>query len=207
MGEYIEKLKEKKREAQKLAVYMAGSMRRGEDWRGLGITDRERGICANNEATIETWRAAAYEDKDFIYVGPFATSCDHGCAHGSAHMAFSCSDEDTPRSKLFAACVDAISRCDIFAAYINRPQLFGTFAEIGIAKAMGKKIWIGIDPQILHFKTIEHMRSRDPVMLYSHDHDMWFLATIADYVFYGHHLDAVRVLRRYICGQSEMEMF
>ena len=198
MGKYIERLKTEKRKGAKPSVYMAGSMRPDEDWRGLGITDRDRGICANNVATVDTWRAAAYEDKDFIYVGPFATSCDHGCAHGSAHMAFSCSDENNHRSKLFAACMDAISRCDIFAAYINRPELFGTFAEIGMAKSSMKKIWLGIDPAVLHFRTIESMRSGDNIMLNSHDHDMWFLTTMADSVFYGHHVDAAKSLRVFI---------
>ena len=170
-------------------VYMAGSMRSGEGWRQLGVTARERGVDSNNEASPKAWEEAQYDfarfssggtGRNFTYCGPFATSCDHGCAHGEAHLAFACGGGS--RSSLLAACVDAIEYCDVFAAYIDRQDLYGTFAEIGMAKALGKKIWLGIDPVVLEFRPIGW--GHEKATIERHDHDMWFLCEIADRIEY-----------------------
>lgn len=170
-------------------VYMAGSMRSGDGWRQLGVTAQKRGGDANNEATPETWREARHDfmrfsaggiGRNFTYCGPFATSCDHGCAHGEAHLALACSGGS--RASLLAACVDGIDFCDIFAAYIDRQNLFGTFAEIGMAKALGKKIWLGVDPEVLEFRAIGW--GQEEATIKRHDHDMWFLCEMADRIEY-----------------------
>lgn len=54
-----------------------------------------------------------------------------------------------------------IANCDVFFAWINSSDAFGSFAEIGFAHAKGKKIYIGYD------KSINHK-------------DMWFLSEMAD---------------------------
>ena len=175
---------QKGQDAPPIRIYMAGSMAPDDGWRQLGITARERGICAMY-ASRQAWGDAEYKflrhtpegrPREFIYCGPFPTSCDHGCAHGTGHLAFSCNGDS--RKDLLAACYHAVESCDIFAAYINREDLFGTFAEIGMARAMGKKIWIGFNPKALNYKKIG-FDSVD-VRMTRHDHDMWFLAGMAD---------------------------
>ena len=53
-------------------VYMAGTMRSGDGWRGIGVTDRK------NRKGIG-WES----NHLFNYCGPFSFSCDHGCSPGS----------------------------------------------------------------------------------------------------------------------------
>lgn len=186
----------KAKPVSKPMVYMAGSMRNSDDWRKLGITDRDRGAGAQLEATIKTWRESQHDFVDFIYTGPFATSCDHGCAHRSSHMAFSCSQSSGQRFELVKACTDAISRCDIFGAYINRTDLFGTFVEIGIARSMGKIIWIGFDPYILDFKDVDG--GQESIKMQNHDHELWFVARMADSCWYGDGYRAHVVFRNFV---------
>lgn len=66
----------------------------------------------------------------------------HGSAGYGNHGYDMANDED--REAIVAACLGAINRADLVFAYINRPDCFGTIAEIGMAKALGKFVFIAI---------------------------------------------------------------
>lgn len=167
-------------------VYMAGSMRSGEGWRGIGVTDRSS--RTGSTFSVNEWAGSSFlAHGRFIYVGPFSISDDHGCAHGSPHMAFGCGDEffgekTRYRRELIEECQDRIFRCDIFAAYIDRDDCFGTLVEIGMAKAMDKLIWVGISPDVarnLAYKAYGYIDEEE--YRAEKDHEMWFAQDLADH--------------------------
>lgn len=63
-------------------------------------------------------------------------------------------------------CNKAIGFCDLLFAWIQSPDCYGTLAEIGYAKALGKKIWIA-------------GAERFP--------DLWFAYTLADKTLFNVH--------------------
>lgn len=106
----------------------------------------------------------------FDYVGPYFVSCDHGCYHGrtshgtvgtgggaicSGWLLASGHDhdplEEQARDRAFDLCCEAIRRCDVFFAWIDRRDAFATLAEIGYAAALRKQIVIAMpraDPEL-----------------------------------------------------------
>ena len=161
---------------KKETVYMAGTMKTGEGWRGIGVTDRR-----SRDGT-------GYQDcAMYFYGGPFSLSCDHGCAHGAAHMAFDCGTvfNEESRKHCLESCFSQISKSDVFAIYIDRADLYGSLVELGYAKALGKAIWFGISPDVIsllskdaHFMT---ERSEHGIS----EHELWFAQECADYVYIG----------------------
>lgn len=151
-------------------VYMAGSMKSGDGWRGIGVTDREnRNGCG-------------YESNHlFIYCGPFSASCDHGCAHSNPHLHFSCMSSFDNKSRLecLSQSLRQISMSDIFAIYFNRQDLYGSLVEIGYAKAQGKTIWFGMSKDVYDLLKkpcfYSGMDHKDDFL-----HDLWFAQQCAD---------------------------
>lgn len=89
------------------------------------------------------------------YVGPYrwtfapvAPQTKHlGYFHGSegyGNHGYDMSD-DRGRRLIVSECITAIERADLVFAYLNSPDCFGTLVEIGMAKALGKFIYIAID--------------------------------------------------------------
>lgn len=92
------------------------------------------------------------------YVGPFFVSCDHGCfhgpgSHGSAAKEWDDSDSNNPiitgyntahRNAAFHRAVMGIASCDLFFAWIDSTDCFGTISEIGMAHGMAKPIALGV---------------------------------------------------------------
>jgi very-short-patch-repair endonuclease len=106
----------------------------------------------------------------FDYVGPYFVGCDHGCFHGEdSHGNIQTwhsdpqswldltngdapEDETDPHSKfnnlLFRrlyiqqSCIKALKIADVVFAWIDSPDAYGTFAELGYAAALGKEILI-----------------------------------------------------------------
>lgn len=131
------------------SVYLAGKIKpKGED---LGMIDNWREKIADKSYLGNKHEFhSSYNDPDedtlfrhdFAYCGPLFSD-NHGCyiEHKRA--------------------LSQIRRCDIFFAWINSHDAFGTFAEIGFAHSLGKEIYIGYD------KSVDHK-------------DMWFLSEMAD---------------------------
>lgn len=166
------------KEAKKPSAYMAGTMRSGQGWRGVGVTDRENRTASRHEnEDFFAWSSQSL----FDYLGPSAISCDHGCSHGEPHLSFSCGEyfDKSTRQLCVDRCFDQILRSDIFAIYIDRADLYGSLVEIGFAKAAGKKIWFGICPSVI----AENKRK----LSYEPDdenfaHELWFAQQLADEV-------------------------
>lgn len=86
---------------------------------------------------VGPYRSTFRKDWDPKYGGYFhGTPCSG--QHGMA-------DQDEHRAPVVANCIDAIQRADLVFAYLNSPDCFGTLAEIGMARAMGKFTYLAID--------------------------------------------------------------
>jgi len=80
------------------------------------------------------------------YSGPFFMSCDHGCFHGpNTHGAGenNCMSGGGDKSLTFNRCLSAIARCNLFLAWIDSSDAYGTLTEIGFAHAYKRPIYIG----------------------------------------------------------------
>ncbi len=91
----------------------------------------------------------------FYYVGPFFTSCDHGCFHGDSKHGMSggsvswC-NEDIYISKrgVFGRCIKGVECSDVIFAYISTRDAFGTLAELGVALYLKKHVVICYGPEV-----------------------------------------------------------
>jgi hypothetical protein len=106
---------------------------RGERWPILSGAIRLDGIIAD-------------------YSGPYFVGCDHGCFHDLQHAWGNgfCGDAD-PDFGVVDLCTRAIQGADIVFAWINTNDCFGTIAELGMAHALGKTIWVATpkpDPEL-----------------------------------------------------------
>jgi prophage regulatory protein len=72
----------------------------------------------------------------FLYSGPWKAS---GSYHGYIHGITSCSPEYA-EGAAYRGALQGISRADIFVAYIDDLEAFGTLVEIGYARALNKRI-------------------------------------------------------------------
>ena len=83
----------------------------------------------------------------FNYVGPFFTSCDHGCCHGSNQHGNGpgCMESGSQdnRWQTYRNCRNAISECDYLLAWIDTKDCFGTLVEIGMAVGIDRDVIIG----------------------------------------------------------------
>jgi hypothetical protein len=140
-------------------IYLAGKVGKG-DWRHdivKGLHGAMDGLQFPCEWPV-LGGAIHADGSRHDYVGPFFTSCDHGCTHGpnshgidgtspycspSLHdLGQSATTHDLPdlRSAIFAQCVRAIRGCDLFFAWLDDATAYGTLVEIGIAHALGKHL-------------------------------------------------------------------
>lgn len=91
----------------------------------------------------------------FSYVGPYPIGCDHGCFHGQnthgsltnwnyedGHYHQFVTENLKHRDQIVSLCLDAIKRADIIFAWVDSLSAYGTIAEIGYAKALGKEVFI-----------------------------------------------------------------
>lgn len=97
---------------------------------------------------------------------PWADSGISGILHGNegrGQHGLIESEED--RNRIHALCMRGILRCDLFFAYINDFDSFGTFAEIGMAFALNK-----------HVVLVEH---EDAIGGGGYGEDLWFVGACA----------------------------
>lgn len=111
---------------------------------------------------------------DYInIVGPFFLGCDHSCYHGEGNHGLGinlpngCYGEDTrSEDEVVKICKIQIEKSDVIFAYINDDTCYGTLAEIGYAKALGKHIVVVFDTR---------KRAKN----------MWFIAKLANEAEWG----------------------
>lgn len=126
-----------------MKIYCAGKISKN-DWRDSLIHSRR----GSDFDLTNKWPEIEISSGD-IYVGPyFSPGCDHGCTHGDNSHGWNeigcVTDYGVPdvKTTTFHKCLDAINRCDIFFAWIDTKDCYGTLVEIGFAKALGKRICI-----------------------------------------------------------------
>lgn len=84
--------------------------------------------------------------------------------------------EFEPRD-VFLNCLSEIESCDTLFAWIDSLDCYGTLAEIGYAKALGKDIFIGIDEKL----SIPKAQFNDTYKPHNinQSHDLWFVEMMA----------------------------
>ena len=124
-----------------MKIYLAGKIGKG-DWRNRIIEgNRAGGIWDRFPAAgWEHQKGVIFREHD--YTGPFFTSCDHGCSHGSnthGNGESPCTDlfEGDRRTSIVRLCMTAINESELVFAWIDKDDAYGTLAEIGYAVARG----------------------------------------------------------------------
>ena len=100
----------------------------------------------------------------FLYTGPWqAVGSYHGLVHGIT-------DYGTldPRG-IVARAQHGIEQCDICFALLDGEDCYGTLAEIGYAKGLGKPIVVGVE---------DHLSQREPP--HQMGTELWFAIEMAD---------------------------
>lgn len=154
----VEQWVEGKRRTQNLppslpTIYMAGRMGNPVDnkepgrefscWRlfdvaksaKAGELDTEHGpndvLIADRE--VRTFHGT---NVSFLYSGPWK---GRGSYHGYVHGITTC-NPDAAEAAAYRGAIQAIARADIFVAFIDDLDAFGTLVEVGYARALNKKI-------------------------------------------------------------------
>lgn len=150
-------------------IYLAGKIDKN-DWRHQVVPELRR-----HEEYLEVINTS-----DFIYVGPFFKSCDHGCFHTDGSHGLLGRNQKLRRLPLLQVrntCFEAVKNCDIFFLYINHREAFGSLVEVGWAQAFNKKVVVIYAPGIA----------------FPYSNDFWFSSITADRTVYG--VDACDVKR------------
>lgn len=163
-----------------LKIYLAGKISK-HCWRhgvvtglrnaynDVGSTDHDGGHRTQRNPWPILRRAVT---GGFDYVGPYFTSCDHGCAHHKVFPPFDskhgtdggglhglqeemCVTAAQPET-VVSLCLEAIRVADIVFAWIDAPDCYGTIVEIGYAAALNKVIAVSFAPDF-SFRTREAM--------------------------------------------------
>ena len=144
---------QKKPSGNSLKVYLAGRISKN-DWRHK--------LVRFEEYSPEDWRKVVSRTMfdGNTYVGPFFVDCDHGCFHGKnshgagaghdSEIGITCIDEYCTQPEVFNKALDGIKACDVFFVWAGTDfnQAYGTLVEIGLARALGKKIIIARHPDV-----------------------------------------------------------
>jgi len=161
-------------------VYLAGKIRKN-DWRHSLVPNLRE----------SSWYDAPVDCGAYLYVGPFFSGCDHGCYHGpTTHGNLSGSDQcqshSMNREKVRHRCLQGVDKCDVFLAYIDSKDCYGTIAETQTAIIKGKFIVMAFAPGIDSPTT----------------NDFWFLSIKAHRVHFDvSESDLPELLRRIVVGQ------
>jgi len=148
-----------------VTVYLAGRFE--NDWR--------HALCGSSYRTSSL---EEYQDKESIgtsfgrrCIGPWFldTMGGHGEMGHESMTVFHGSAEpfEGHQGIVLNQCLSQIQKADMVFAWIDDGEAYGTIAEIGYAKALGKKVWIGM--------------SEDMEQLY----DTWFVEHMADALVYA----------------------
>ncbi len=178
-------------------IYLAGKIAPPRvDWRRHIIDYRllnwEEGYEKGGVDQVEYWpvRMKAIFDR-FDYVGPFFIECGHTCFFGAnehgvgAHSGgeFSSGHYDDKLLTMEATkrrCLNAIQDADLLFAWIDNPTCYGTIAEIGYARALGKTIWIAGPERFADLWFVYEMADKHRFSLEYHDQPHLLLDEMID---------------------------
>ncbi|MBD3922983.1 nucleoside 2-deoxyribosyltransferase [Paenibacillus sp. PR3] len=136
----------------KLLVYMAGKIGKN-DWRHRIFKDLRN---ANNGFVMKMVDG-------FQYCGPYFIKCDHGCYHGDnthgrglntsicesgidEYNGYEASKQNS--YNVVTKCTNWIQAASVVFAWIDRPDAYGTIAEIGYAVALGKPVFVAVSNEL-----------------------------------------------------------
>lgn len=134
-------------------IYLAGKIGKG-DWRhdivaNLRSWEYESDQFWSGVNIQDLWEWPILADSifdQFSYAGPFFISCDHGCYHGPNSHGYEdngCGSSGAfTREQVATLCRTAIQNCDLFFAWIDTTDCYGTITEIGFAASLGKRVVI-----------------------------------------------------------------
>jgi len=153
--------------------YFAGKIEKS-CWRH-SIVPYLRGAWWNNNGPI----GYPLIDGHHEYVGPFFSSCDHGCFHRpSTHASMEnpccASNEILEPKQIVGYCIEAINKSDIIFAWIDDPSAYASLVEIGFATNLKKEIWLGIHSSLEERWFDENQYTEHCPDIYRHE--FWFIA-------------------------------
>jgi nucleoside 2-deoxyribosyltransferase len=118
-------------------VYMAGKV--------TGPRGAWRGDLAECDNDIEQFASTTKDYKSmFTYMGPYALRCDH-----VAGVCTSKECKDGKAQRVVRISTDQIESAHLLLARIDNDDVRGTFAEIGFAAALKKRVILDIHPDII----------------------------------------------------------
>lgn len=139
------------------SIFLSGKVKRGnEDWRYslTGGVHRLGTGCYDPDMAL--WDVMPTSVYGMDYFGPYTNDCGHGCNYGEhSHGA----NAKYFRKSVNVNCLHAIERADLLFAWLDDNTAYGTLAEIGYAKGLGKTVWVAAPQE---------------------DADLWFARTMAD---------------------------
>lgn len=127
-----------------IAFYFAGKISSENNWRKAIIPDLSE-FEKDHEwpsSSRNIYLKNAIRERH-SYVGPFFSKMKH-CEDVHGYLDAACSHKgDTAKEEVLDSCLTQIGRCKVLFAWIDSTDCYGTLAEIGYAKALGKQICIG----------------------------------------------------------------
>ena|SRR5215472_17231012 len=157
-----------------MRIYLAGKISKG-DWRHKVMSASVDHISKSFEEWNRPWSSRRAKCLNHDYVGPFFTSDDHGCSHsvgrgvhGNADASCFISDENAVQQFILRECLSAISTADLVFAWLDELDAYGTYAELGYARAKSVLTVIGVG---------EWLRRRSDGWK-----QLWFVARMADHM-------------------------
>jgi very-short-patch-repair endonuclease len=172
------------------SIYLAGKIHK-DDWRQDTVTGI-REAWGDYDYSAPAWSA---NDPHwpvlrlgvlgtFDYTGPyFVETCTHGGCEQDEHRASSqCDADPADRHGTRNRCLGAINRSDIVFAWLDDLTAYGTLAEIGYAKGLGKKIIVASPelPRTAVALSYDAMEGREHHGI-GMEH-LWFAFSLADTV-------------------------
>ncbi|MDH1337628.1 AlpA family phage regulatory protein [Comamonas thiooxydans] len=143
------------------SIYLAGRMGSPEDnkqpgaenscWRLFDVSESAKlgTLEVDNEehevliAPLEQMKFVG-TNTSFMYSGPWKA---RGSYHGYIHGTTSCSPS-TSQEAAYLGAIQGISRADVVVAFLEDHEAFGTLAEIGYAKGIGKRVVVITSPKL-----------------------------------------------------------
>lgn len=132
-----------------LTFYLAGKIR-SRDWRHAIVRNMLRADDSRGSENIDwpvqreaIFGTYSYSGPFFLPVRPYCNPFTPG-RHGSNAYPHSLiqGDEKDAADRVVELCQAAIDAADVVFAWIDSPDCYGTIAELGMASARGKEIWV-----------------------------------------------------------------